>query len=205
MEQNTKYLHLCNTLTQVEIIQSVKSRSRGVITTIWAIFRWLFLQHKLRTYNQSNLDSVCINENLSVSSFTNTHAMTVVGRPNMCGVPVWSRIQNTCIIEAFWHKLRAYNQSNVDPVCINENLSDFPKYPQNPKTPPTFFNNLRKVLHRVTSFENVRLQSRSRFCCCQKCCVSFGVSASENFSWVTRPFARWSNLYMRPCSSRSVA
>ena len=40
-------------------------------------------------------------------SLTNTHAMAVVGRPNMCGVTVYSRIQNTSIIQALWHTMTA--------------------------------------------------------------------------------------------------
>jgi hypothetical protein len=56
---------------------------------------------------------------------TNTHVMAVVERPNMCVVPVYSIRQNTSIIEAVWHKLRAGKQSILEPGCINVNLSDF--------------------------------------------------------------------------------
>jgi hypothetical protein len=62
----------------------------------------------------------------------------------MSGVPAKSIFHNTSVIEAVWHKLRAYNQSNLQPGCeavwhklraynqsnlqpgcINVNLSDF--------------------------------------------------------------------------------
>ncbi len=44
---------------------------------------------------------------LGAYSLTKTHAMTVVGRQNMCGVPVYSVIQNTSMIQAVGHKLTA--------------------------------------------------------------------------------------------------
>ncbi len=55
---------------------------------------------------------------------TNTHAMTVVGRPNMCGVSVYSIFQNTTIIEAVWHKLTTQKPSNLESECTR-NLAVF--------------------------------------------------------------------------------
>ena len=43
----------------------------------------------------------------------------------MCRVPVYSILQNTHTIAAVWDKFSVYKQSNLEPGCINVNLSDF--------------------------------------------------------------------------------
>ena len=44
---------------------------------------------------------------LEVYCYTNTHGMLVVVRQNMCGVPAWTSIRHSSVIEALWRKLKA--------------------------------------------------------------------------------------------------
>ena len=46
----------------------------------------------------------------------------------MCGVPVWTWIRHTVIIQGLCRKLRAWKKWNVETVCINVSLSDFQVY-----------------------------------------------------------------------------
>ena len=78
---NPKDLNESSSLAQVDSIKAVKCRA--------LVFKRRF-QRFFGSY-----------------SLTKTHVMTVVGRRNMCGVPVESAIQNTSMIEAVWHKLTA--------------------------------------------------------------------------------------------------
>jgi hypothetical protein len=62
VQHNPKYPHHCSSLAQVQSIKVVNFRVR-VYKRQFELF----------------LDDYCL---------TNTHAMAIVGRPNMCGVPV---------------------------------------------------------------------------------------------------------------------
>jgi hypothetical protein len=62
VEQNPEYLRQCSSLAQVESMQTVNSRGR--------VYKRQF-ERFLDDYG-----------------LTNTHAMAVVGGPNMCGVSV---------------------------------------------------------------------------------------------------------------------
>jgi hypothetical protein len=81
VEYNPKYLYDSSSLAQVDNIKAVESP----VLLYKRVFERL-------------LDDYCL---------TKANAMAVVGRPNMCGVPVWSILQNTSVIEAVWHKMTA--------------------------------------------------------------------------------------------------
>jgi hypothetical protein len=74
------YLYDCRTLAEVEGIQVVKCRDR--------VYKREFERFS---------GAYC---------FTNTHAMPVVVRQNMRGVPVWTVIRHISIIAGLWRKLR---------------------------------------------------------------------------------------------------
>ena len=80
VQQNPEYQHHSSTLAHVDSIKEVKCRHR--------VYKRQFERF------------------VGAYSWENTNVMAVVGRPNMCGVPASSIIQNTSIIEAVWHKLR---------------------------------------------------------------------------------------------------
>ena len=84
------------------------------------------LWQELRSSNVCNVETVCIDENFSdfwvcIPSKI-THAVVVVVRQNMRGVPVWTVIRDTSRIDGFWWKLSAKKRSNVEVVSINVNF-----------------------------------------------------------------------------------
>jgi hypothetical protein len=93
-----KYLHVWNCGAEVEIIKASKCRLCG--------YKRAFL--RLLTF--------CF--------FTNTHAMVVVMRQNVCGVSVWTWFRDTAIFADSGRKLRASKHRKVDRECIIRHFCD---------------------------------------------------------------------------------
>jgi hypothetical protein len=72
--QSPRYLFVCSCLAEVESMKQAKSRL--------GVYKRAFLR-LLTSY-----------------FFTNTHAMVVVVRQKVCGIPVWTRLRDISMFEA---------------------------------------------------------------------------------------------------------